>query len=89
MAAVNGRVDAASAENPSPPQDEVFINGETDAAKSEALLHPEYNMPEHVIPRRSSLIKGDNRKKERKKTVSFSSMPNEKTVVNGKFKMVL
>ena len=65
--------------------DEVFENGEEDSSRNSNLLHPEYNMlPDQVLPRRSSLVKdGSKRAKERKKTVSFSSMPNEKTVVNG------
>ena len=65
--------------------DEVFENGEEDNTKNNNLLHPEYNMlPDQVLPRRSSLVKdGSKRAKDRKKTVSFSSMPNEKTVVNG------
>lgn len=73
-----------SAQNPQ--TDEVFQNGEEDSTRNNNLLNPEYNMlPEQVLPRRSSLLKdGSKRAKDRKKTVSFSSMPNEKTVVNGK-----
>ena len=69
------------------PVDDVFENGEEDTARNNNLLHPEYNMlPEQVLPRRSSLVKdGHKKSKDRKKTVSFSSMPNEKTVVNGMY----
>ena len=68
-----------------PQSDEVFENGEEDTSRNNNMLHPEYNMQQdQVLPRRSSLVKdGSKRAKERKKTVSFSSMPNEKTVVNG------
>lgn len=67
------------------PGDEVFVNGDTDGSKGNNLLHPEYNtMPDQVLPRRSSLVKDANRRQQRKKTVSFSSMPNERSVVNGK-----
>ena len=66
-------------------RDEVFENGELDDAKGNSYLHPEYGaVTEQVLPRRSSLLKDSSRRNQRKKTVSFSSMPNEKTVVNGK-----
>ena len=66
-------------------RDEVFENGELDDAKGNSYLHPEYGaQTDPVLPRRSSLMKDSSRRNQRKKTVSFSSMPNEKTVVNGK-----
>lgn len=71
-----------------PVSEEVFLNGDSDTSRDNNLLHPEDNstLPEQVLPRRSSLVKDPNRRNQRKtKTVSFSSMPNEKTVVNGKF----
>ena len=37
------------------------------------------------LPRRSSIIKNGNRKSQRKKTVSFSSMPTEKTITTGEY----
>ena len=63
-----------------------LVNGDAEAPKDSSLLSPDYNLPDQVIPRRSSLVKdkGDaKRKEQRKKTVSFSSMPNERTVSNG------
>ena len=63
-----------------------LVNGDAEAPKDNSLLSPDYNLPDQVIPRRSSLVKdkGDaKRKEQRKKTVSFSSMPNERTVSNG------
>jgi hypothetical protein len=67
-----------------PNNDDVFVNGESDSSRSNTLLHPEYGgVPGQVLPRRSSLIKDPNRRKDRKKTVSFSSMPNERSVING------
>ena len=68
-------------------QDEVFVNGESDVAKGENYLKPDYSgaMPAQPLPRRSSLMKDASRRNQRKKTVSFTSMPNEKTVINGKF----
>ena len=67
--------------------DDVLVNGDSEDDKGGGkLLHPDYNTnPEDpAIPRRSSLVKDASRRQQRKKTVSFSSMPNEKTVVNGK-----
>ena len=63
-----------------------LVNGDAETPKDSSLLSPDYNLPDQVIPRRSSLVKdkGDaKRKEQRKKTVSFSSMPNERTVSNG------
>lgn len=72
-------------------KDEVFLNGETDAERNNSMLHPEYGTSEQgVLPRRSSLIKDSSRRQQqRKKTVSFSSMPNEKTVVNGRSNLLM
>ena len=71
-------------------QDSELVNGDAETPKDNALLSPEYNIPGQAIARRSSLVKdkGDKRKGEqRKKTVSFCSMPNERTVSNGKCKI--
>lgn len=70
----------------SQPDEEVFANGDEDSSRdSNSFLHPEYgSTPEQVMPRKSSLIKDTSRRNRRKKTVSFSSMPGERTVVNGK-----
>ena len=54
-------------------------NNESSDEQDNNLLHPG-----GTLPRRSSLVKDSTRKQQRKKTVSFSSMPNERTVVNGK-----
>ena len=67
--------------------DEVFINGqdgvgdETEHGRDGNWLQP----PDQVLPRKSSLIKDSARRNKRKKTVSFGSMPGERTVINGKF----
>ncbi|KAI0212958.1 hypothetical protein LSAT2_002010 [Lamellibrachia satsuma] len=70
------------------PKDDILVNGDADNAKNNNLLQPtDGTMPGQAIPRRSSLVKDQNRRGQGqapKKTVSFSSMPNEKTVVNGK-----
>ena len=43
------------------------------------------NLPDQVIPRRSSMMNKDrSRRPARKKTVSFSSMPAEKKIATGK-----
>ena len=66
--------------------DDVFIeNGDTDTRNGCGMLHPEYGSSDKVLPRRSSLVKDPSRRQQqRKKTVSFSSMPNDRTIVNGK-----
>ncbi len=74
---------------PSENQDDVFVNGESNGSKNAGLLHPGYgnsSSEKAVLPRRSSLIKDASRRRgdQRKKTVSFSSMPNEKSVINGR-----
>ncbi|GFR75162.1 phospholipase C [Elysia marginata] len=46
------------------------------------------NLPHQGIPRRSSMMNKDrSRRPARKKTVSFSSMPTEKKIATGKFKI--
>lgn len=74
------------ANSESQPDEEVFANGDEDSSRdSNSFLHPEYgSTPEQFMPRKSSLIKDTSRRNRRKKTVSFSSMPGERTVVNGK-----
>jgi hypothetical protein len=67
--------------------DEIFLNGEEQNQRDNNLLHPEDNTltPEGGIPRRSSLVKDASRRACRnKKTVSFSSMPTEKKIANGR-----
>ncbi len=72
----------------SEPDDDILTNGNGEQAKEDGLLHPEdTDLPDQMIPRRSSLVKDASRRQQQRKTktVSFSSMPNEKTVVNGEF----
>ena len=68
------------------PKDDVFVNGDAGTIPDANLLHPEAgNLGDDPLPRRSSMIKNDGaRRQARKKTVSFSSMPTEKKIVNGK-----
>lgn len=68
------------------PVDEVFVNGDTSVTPSEDNVEDsmDANLPEKVLPRRSSLLKETtNRKTQRKKTVSFSSMPAERPITTG------
>jgi len=66
--------------------DDVFANGDDNVATDSNLLHAGYGTTaEQILPRKSSLIKDSSRGSRRKKTVSFSSMPGERTVVNGEF----
>jgi len=66
--------------------DDVFSNGDDDNVTTDAnFLHAGYGSPgDQILPRKSSLIKDSSRGSRRKKTVSFSSMPGQRTVVNGK-----
>ena len=72
------------------PKEDILVNGDADNATNNNLLQPnDGTLPGQVMPRRSSLVKDQNRRTQGqaqapKKTVSFSSMPNEKSVVNGK-----
>ena len=61
--------------------DEVFTNGDETETTDSNFLHAGYGV--QILPRKSSLIKDSSRGSRRKKTVSFSSMPGERTVVNG------
>jgi len=64
--------------------DEVFANGDENEATDSNFLHAGYGSAGvQLLPRKSSLIKDSSRGSRRKKTVSFSSMPGERTVVNG------
>jgi len=65
--------------------DDVFASGDEEAvSKQNNLLHAEYGSAfDQVMPRKSSLIKDSNRRTRRKKTVSFSSMPGERSIVSG------
>lgn len=67
-------------------EESVFVNGGSEEQRNSSFLQPEATtLSDSVIPRRSSLIKDGMRRRgeTRKKTVSFSSMPGEKSVVNG------
>ena len=89
MADANAGVEIPSDTNNA--SDDVFVNGNSDNGRNSALLHPDIcTLPEQVIPRRSSLVKDMNRRGQgtHKKTVSFSSMPNEKIVVNGRYRFI-
>ena len=64
--------------------DEVFTNGDENDTTDSNFLHAGYgSTSEQILPRKSSLIKDSSRGSRRKKTVSFSSMPGERTIVNG------
>ena len=66
--------------------DEVFTNGDENETTDSNFLHAGYgSTTEKVLPRKSSLIKDSSRGSRRKKTVSFSSMPGERTIVNGDY----
>ena len=43
------------------------------------------NSSDPSLPRRSSLIKDTTRRRSRKKTVSFSTFPEERQISNGEF----
>jgi len=63
--------------------DDVFANGDENVTTDSNFLHAGYGSSPQILPRKSSLIKDSSRGSRRKKTVSFSSMPGERTVVNG------
>jgi len=64
--------------------DEVFTDGDENDMTDSNFLHAGYgSTSEQLLPRKSSLIKDRSRGSRRKKTVSFSSMPGERTIVNG------
>jgi len=64
--------------------DDVFANGDDSVTTNSNYLHAGYGSAgDQILPRKSSLIKDSSRASRRKKTVSFSSMPGERTVVNG------
>ena len=64
--------------------DDVFANGDDNVTTDSNFLHAGYGSTgDQILPRKSSLIKESSRGSRRKKTVSFSSMPGERTVVNG------
>ena len=64
--------------------DDVFTNGDDNVTTDSNFLHAGYGSSgDQILPRKSSLIKDSTRGSRRKKTVSFSSMPGERTVVNG------
>jgi len=70
--------------------DEVFTNGNENETTDSNFLHAGYlSAGEPILPRKSSLIKDSTRGSRRKKTVSFSSMPGERTIVNGELTRVL
>ncbi|KAJ8299404.1 hypothetical protein KUTeg_023464 [Tegillarca granosa] len=72
--------------------DDVFVNGEsddmddnkdTDEDAQESLDN--MALPEQIMPRKSSFMCKDGSRKpgQRKKTVSFSSMPTERKIATG------
>jgi len=69
--------------------DDVFANGDDNATTNSNFLHAGYGSTgDQILPRKSSLIKDSSRGSRRKKTVSFSSMPGERTVVNGECSVI-
>lgn len=77
--------------------EDVFLNGDKnvcvdvcdkeddDEDEDNAVFSSDTNLPDQVLPRRSSLMNKDgSRRPMRKKTVSFSSMPTEKKIATGK-----
>ena len=69
--------------------DDVFTNGDDNVTTDSNFLHAGYGSAgDQILPRKSSLIKDSSRGSRRKKTVSFSSMPGERTVVNGECSFV-
>ena len=68
---------------------DIFVNGDADDKHEESEPDPSnsLNIPEQVLPRRSSLMNKDGagRRPQRKKTVSFSSMPTERKIATGKY----
>lgn len=73
-------------------QEDVFLNGNENAEAEEddtSQVNLDPNLPEQVLPRRSSLMNRDAASRrpqaqQRKKTVSFSSMPTERKIATGK-----
>ena len=70
--------------------EDVFVNGDANEKLEECEEEPntvgELDLPETVLPRRSSLMNKDGgRRPHRKKTVSFSSMPTERKIATGEF----
>ena len=68
---------------------EVFLNGDSeDGTKCESPYDVESMdtlSSEHTMPRKSSFMNKDgSRRTNRKKTVSFSSMPTERKIATGK-----
>ena len=61
-------------------ESDVFVNSSTSGTNMESILLNNRNPA-----RRSSMVSDTNRRRNsRKKTVSFSSMPNERKVITGK-----
>lgn len=66
--------------------DDVFINGDSDeqVPEDEPQVPADTLLPEQVLPRKSSFMNKDgSRNTQRKKTVSFSSMPAERKIATG------
>lgn len=73
-------------------EDSIFVNGEEESGhvRNHSNLSADGNLRGQVLPRRSSLIKdAASRKHQRKKTVSFSSMPTERKITTGKYSDVM
>ncbi|BFZ05127.1 hypothetical protein BsWGS_08166 [Bradybaena similaris] len=77
--------------------EDVFLNGDNNVCEEEeneeddddedeyGVCNSDTNLPDQVLPRRSSLMNKDgSRRPIRKKTVSFSSMPTEKKIATGR-----
>lgn len=63
--------------------DDVFLNGDNGSPKSIASSGDGV-ISDRKLPRRSSLIKDHTRRNsDKKKTVSFTSLPSEKAIVTG------
>ncbi|XP_046546164.1 LOW QUALITY PROTEIN: inactive phospholipase C-like protein 2 [Haliotis rubra] len=72
-------------EIPTEKPEDVFLNGDSNNKLEECEdqnTECDSELPESVLPRRSSLMNKDagNRRPQRKKTVSFSSMPTERKI---------
>ena len=71
-------------------EDDGLLEDEDDDEDEYGVFSSDANLPDQVIPRRSSLMKKDcSRRPARKKTVSFSSMPKEKKIATGKIRRII
>ncbi|GFO50704.1 phosphoinositide phospholipase c [Plakobranchus ocellatus] len=66
-------------------EEEELIEDDDDEEDEYGVFGTDSNLPDQVIPRRSSMMNKDrSRRPARKKTVSFSSMPTEKKIATGR-----